>query len=98
MDANLDLSQIADLPHQNMAIILLTELINFQNGLIACLEEVDTCYSTQLTTTVNKMLDKMHEYSRRLHALNRDILELTKRVRLMVSRVQILGKGSMKQW
>uniref|UniRef100_A0A0R3S2G0 Biogenesis of lysosome-related organelles complex 1 subunit 2 n=1 Tax=Elaeophora elaphi TaxID=1147741 RepID=A0A0R3S2G0_9BILA len=93
MGANLDLSLVADLPHQNMVMVLVTELINFQDRLIACLEEVDAYYSAQLTTTVNKTLDKMHDYSRRLQALNRNILELTKRVRLMILRVQALDNG-----
>ncbi|EFO28012.1 hypothetical protein LOAG_00488 [Loa loa] len=92
MGANLDLSLVADLPHQNMVMVLLTELINFQNGLIARLEEVDTYYSEQLTTKINNALNKMHEYSRRLQTLNRNILELTKQVRVMVSRVQALSK------
>ncbi|VDM91481.1 unnamed protein product [Litomosoides sigmodontis] len=92
MNADLDLPLTIDVPHQNMVLALLTELINFQNGLIACLKEVDTYYSTQLTATANEMLNKMHEYSGRLQVLNRDILELTKRIRLMMSRVQRLDK------
>ncbi|VDM12775.1 unnamed protein product [Wuchereria bancrofti] len=65
---------------------------NFQNGLIARLQEVDGYYSSQLTSRINEtvIMDKMHEYTRRLQMLYRNILELTKRVRLMVSRVQAL--------
>lgn len=37
----------------------------------------------------------MHEYSGRLQILNRDILELTKRIRLMMARVERLGKGKV---
>lgn len=43
-------------------------------------------------STDDFQMDKMNEYCRRLQILNRDILELTKRVRLMVSRAQILSK------
>lgn len=46
-----------------------------------------------LKCTQALQLDKMHEYSRRLQTLNRSILELTKRVRLLMSRVQVLGEG-----
>ncbi|KAK6105653.1 hypothetical protein QQG55_21100 [Brugia pahangi] len=93
MGANLDLSLIADLPNQNTLIVLLTEMMNFQNGLIARLQEVDGYYSSQLISKINNTMDKMHEYSRRLQMLYRNILELTKRVRLMVSRVQALKEG-----
>ncbi|MCP9264135.1 hypothetical protein DINM_022139 [Dirofilaria immitis] len=89
MGANLDLSFAIDSSWQN-TIVLLAE--NFQNGLIARLEEVDAHYSAQFTTRINHTVDKMHEYSRRLQALNRNILEITKRVQLILSRTQILDK------
>ncbi|KAM3721831.1 Uncharacterized protein ACO02O_09576 [Dirofilaria immitis] len=91
MGANLDLSFAIDSSWQN-TIVLLAEFVNFQNGLIARLEEVDAHYSAQFTTRINHTVDKMHEYSRRLQALNRNILEITKRVQLILSRTQILDK------
>ncbi|VDN07559.1 unnamed protein product [Thelazia callipaeda] len=65
---------------------------SLQNGLISRLEQSDEYFTSEHRMEIDNTLNKIQPYSERIQALNRDILDLTKRVRSALLRVQALCK------